>query len=604
MLRELKALGKYMREDEGVGGLDIFMDIQKLEGFDNIITIDFSQETESYVFSGVTVHDMPGRESKLLYKFGSSRGGDRTPTSCVTEVEKTVPRIFDWFSKEESDSELIAAATAAYEEQGENIQTAVEEKYNSVDGGAVLTVRFEKDGELRFIGAFDIFQDALKRNEITNWYHKYDTDSVSEDATCAVCGQQKQVFGYAFPLNFYTVNNPRLAPDFEQGRSWQNIPICEDCGIDLTIGEKFLEDRAKFSYYIGENVQYYVIPSFPIGEPVTEILQNTAANSDEPFLECEGFYRERGQNEFPLTMTFLFYQDEQSSKKVQKYVEDVAPSHLLEADEALQDAYLDIYEGRKLDVGIEENQSIRQLNTLIFRVLPQPDRDDSGQTDKKAFFNDALFLTEKILKAEPVKFEYLLDLFVPEIMSQFRNNEYYPVYAVRTFMFLEFLNAIDIVEGYGDTMTQDFEQLMADLETIENETLNEFFENYGHAFDTAEKRAIFLEGVLAQHLMDKQQAMRNSDDAPFRKKLSSLRLNERKLKELFPRIDDDLETYNEAGERKFRSDYTALKQTIGHYLIEADEQGWELEDTELRYYFMLGLSLNKAFKDRSNNGGN
>jgi CRISPR-associated protein Cas8b/Csh1 subtype I-B len=260
---------------------------------------------------------------------------------------------------------------------------------------------------------------------------------------------------------------------------------------------------------------------------------------------------------------------------------------------------------------MEENDSITGLSNLLYKVLPRSDPEDDKK--KLAYINDSLFLTERILKGESIEFEYLLDLFIPELLTRFRKGQDYQRYCIRTFMLLEFLRDLGdkedrtLIEGYDHTMNKSFEQLMEEIETTEDETLKEFFENYGHALGTAEKRAAFLEGVLAQHLMDKQRGVRGDEDsagdAPFQKKLSNLRLNERKLKDLFPQIREYLGIYNEAGDAELRSGYPDLEATLGHYFLEAEEEGWNLDEKELRYFFMLGLSLNKAFKGDHNNGG-
>jgi CRISPR-associated protein Csh1 len=145
-----------------------------------------------------------------------------------------------------------------------------------------------------------------------------------------------------------------------------------------------------------------------------------------------------------------------------------------------------------------------------------------------------------------------------------------------------------------------YEQIVEDLDTGENENLKEFFSDHSEAFDTPEKKAVFLEGVLAQNLMDKQRMMRETDEPPFRKKLANLRLNSNKVKQLFPEISQTLDIYNSKAEPQYRNSYSDLRETIGHYLLLSDQNNWSISDDEISYFFTLGMSLNQVFKNNNN----
>ncbi len=119
------------------------------------------------------------------------------------------------------------------------------------------------------------------------------------------------------------------------------------------------------------------------------------------------------------------------------------------------------------------------------------------------------------------------------------------------------------------------------VESIEN-----FLKEYNVAFDAPDKRATFLLGVLARFLLDVQYANRKS--TPFRSKLSGLRLDESKLKRLFPEIVEKLEEYD--------VHYPRLKEYISKTLVEAENSGWNLSKDKISYYFALGLNLGGIFK--------
>ncbi len=113
-----------------------------------------------------------------------------------------------------------------------------------------------------------------------------------------------------------------------------------------------------------------------------------------------------------------------------------------------------------------------------------------------------------------------------------------------------------------------------------------FLKEYEVAFDKPDKKATFLLGVLTKFLLDVQCANRGS--TPFRSKLSGLRLDEKKIKSLFPEIVEKLEEYNVS--------YAQLQEYISKSLVEAENNGWTVSKDEISFYFALGLNLGGAFK--------
>ena len=135
-------------------------------------------------------------------------------------------------------------------------------------------------------------------------------------------------------------------------------------------------------------------------------------------------------------------------------------------------------------------------------------------------------------------------------------------------------------------------KLMEEIKIKDSEKMENFFSEFLRAFDTPDKKAVFLEGVLVSFLLDVQYAKRK--DTPFRKKLHGLRLNKRLVKRLFPEIIEKLRQYD-AGY------YSWLETLISKYFIEADESAWIISDDEISYYFTLGLNFGRIFKGSEQN---
>ena len=612
MLRALQELGAYLIENEGRGSLDDYLDTDKMTDYDRVIAVQFRQSDGGYTFDDVAIYDLDSRESDVMYKWGSPRGGDWTPTSRVTRIHTlnqkkdpetkmdTITRVFElWFQKAKLDDPKVGEVVKEYESREAELRDAIVEKYGRISGEeAVLTVQYEDDdGAMSFISGFDLFVDAIKIKVATKWAEKHDEESRSEDDRCTLCHEQRAVLGFAFPFAFYTVDNKKFAPDFDRGRSWQNLPLCEDCALELRVGRNFVEEN-NFSFHIGEPLQYYVVPSFPIGGPkddrlMVNILEGSGGR-DYSFMHAERFY-EQTDVEYPVNLDIVIYRSEQSSQKIERHVEEVSPPWMRKADQTLRDTHSIIYLKHSLtniDHQLDDTETLKQLDTLIYRTLP------NTYGDPKGFLNDALDLTERILTGDDIEYDRLLALVSDEIHSRLRNNNNYRGYVLRVFLLHTFLTRLDILKHHGSPM-KDYEDIKANWEETVPDDVQQFFADFPEAFNTPAKRAVFLEGVLAQHLIDVQSQIRNSNDAPLRKKLSGLRLTVDRVQTLLPDLYQDIDAYDRKSD--YPIEYRALRTATARYFAEADDKGWNLPDEEVRYCFVLGMSLNRVFKERSEN---
>lgn len=164
--------------------------------------------------------------------------------------------------------------------------------------------------------------------------------------------------------------------------------------------------------------------------------------------------------------------------------------------------------------------------------------------------------------------------------------------ALKSLYLLDFLLELGLV--CSDFRTKKFKEvkLMGETKIKDSEIVENFFSEFSRAFDTPDKKAVFLEGVLVSFLLDVQYAKRK--DTPFRKKLHGLKLNRRLIKRLFLEIIEKLRQYD-AGY------YSWLETLISKYFIKADENGWIISDDEISYYFALGLNFGRVFKGGEQN---
>jgi CRISPR-associated protein Csh1 len=621
MLRALQELGEYLIEHENRGGLSDYLSIDKLDSEETLLAVQFAANNGDYVYDGVTVYDLEGQKEDILYLKDWHNTHDETPTSKIHRIDTleekderegavrndAIDWIFEgWFENEiEGDEPLVQATQAEYESKEATIRADTKEQCQSADDpdSCVLTVQYERaDGEMHFIGDFDLFVEAVRTKAAENWAEKHSTTSSGEDERCTLCHEQREeVFGFAFPLPLYTVDNRKYAPDFEQADSWQNIPVCGDCALELRVAVNFIEDES-FSFYLGDTIEYYIIPNFPLEGPVDDelmsaVVEGTGTDRQYSFMQAEGIYETYEEPDYPLMLDLVFYTTSQSNQQVERYVRNVEPPWIRKADQTLREVYDNIYgqgELAAVDYELDDPESLKQLDRLIYNTLPGI-KDDS-YADPEAYWSEALALLEAILKGDQVNYDRLLSIFDDELRSRFRNDGNYRGYVLRVFLLLTFLNRLDILPQDEVNSMQSYEEIMSDWGENAPGDLERFFNEFPDAFEQPAKRAVFVEGVLAQHLMDVQSQVR-SGDPPLRKQLSGLRFTTDRAREFLPRLFRDIDAYDRKSD--YPVEYRNLREAAATYFTQADANEWSISDEEVRYYFTLGMSLNRVFKSDS-----
>ena len=196
-----------------------------------------------------------------------------------------------------------------------------------------------------------------------------------------------------------------------------------------------------------------------------------------------------------------------------------------------------------------------------------------------------------ILKGTVMDEKTLVQSYITKIRSIFRNDSgswNLNVQTMQSFLLHSVLLNIGILEG-GNQMSND--EILESMDLTKNVAKNvkAFLDEHTNAINTAEKKGIFLQGVLTRFLLAVQYS--NLRSSPFREKLFGLRLDERKIKKLFPQIIEKL--------REYKISYSWLEELISKYLLLCDDQGWSLTNNEISYYFALGLTLGQTFKEKS-----
>ncbi|MER3447659.1 MAG: hypothetical protein C4291_12850 [Candidatus Dadabacteria bacterium] len=264
MIQAIKEVGDTILRRENKTPLSTLIQNPKAE---NVVAIVFEKRWDSFEFLEVKLEEFDsGKVDRYLYRKGSANGANITPTSKVTEIEKTFNlKIKGWFegmnlSSFEIDEEgklFLSGLKSAFIATKEKIRNKLKDYEN--ERNMMLTVKIKEEEKEKYIGDYKVFQSYLLQT-VT----KKDTKVAGTNRLCSLCEVTKSsVLGKLDTFKFYTLDKPGfISSGFKEEDAWKNYPVCSDCKLSLEEGKKFLIDKRRFNFY---GFPYYIIPKFMIG---------------------------------------------------------------------------------------------------------------------------------------------------------------------------------------------------------------------------------------------------------------------------------------------------------------------------------------------------
>ena len=614
MLEAVKILGEYLIKTEDIKELDILIENSRISKTLKAFIIELIYEEDKLKYSKIYLEDFSKTKSKsYLYRHFRHERYDVTLTSKLSyesRPEKTIEKIktrwdlwFKYFSGIYIEDKLFKALFQAYKENKEKIFHDLLEIYKNVNTdekrNSIITIKINQDDQEKYFRDLDIFNEIFENEAKKKFYYKHKVESKGI-SFCYLCKDKKEVYGYASPFAFFTVNKKGFAPNFQQAQSWKQLPICSSCALKLISGREFI-DKYLFKNLYGYN--YYVIPKFILGDIDNDLIEDI--KDLESRKDLKNIFHEEDdildlikEKKNYITLIFAFCRRKQQYLDIVKYVEDIPPSwintiytcfenliqkHSLFEEESLQrlvgkkwshDFIYGKWEGKYL-LGLK-------LAGLIRSFFPSSKQ--TGVYNK--YFIDII---GDILAERTISEDLLIDAFLREIRNKFVNDQHWSakILVLKSFYLYLFLYELNLIKRKMVLKMNEKNEKLVKLELSDKaKKLNNFFEEFNGIFNNSEKKALFSIGVLTKFLLDVQYAKRKS--RPFRAKLYGLKLDIKKVKKLFPEIIEKLRQYDIA--------YPWLEQLISKYMIEADNQGWVITRDEVSYYFTLGLNLGKKFK--------
>jgi len=629
MIEATKEIGKYALEKEGKNindPLNILIDNPesnpKNPAYKKVLIIHITKEDEKYKYKGVEIEEYDSKKvNNYLYKQGSSNGSDITPTSRVTTIESTFEKtkILPWFKQYtklglDENTNFLVKIGECLRSNKDKILNDLKEKYSTIGKKekSIITLKIDN----KYIGEIDIFKKILVEESKKGFYSKYGKTSKAENEICCVCNERKsEVYGFVDTYKFYTVDKPGfVSGGFHQEDAWKVYPVCLNCALLLDAGKKYINNNLNFNFY---GFKYYLIPKFINNEDkhIKEVLELMEKQQDPKFRKTEinrltqdekEILEIIGEQKNYLNVNFMFYDapkgPDGSVFNILLYIEDILPSRLKKLFEVKKEVdKIDIF--KECLVPVFENkkktgETPMEFNFGIVRTF-FPKKSNNQTYDK--YFLD---IVNKIFTNKLVDYYFLLQFIMQKIRNEFVNDYPTKISTLQGFMLLNYLNKLNILKINKKIGTSKMEPttnvlgkaILEKEEEIKQKT-DVFFKQFANFFDSDAKKAIFLEGVLTQFLLDIQYQERKA--TPFRVKLKGLKLDEKEIKALLPEIQNKLEEYG-------KNYYKQLESIISDYFVSAGNE-WKLTTDEISFYFVLGMNLSYKFKSKKeeeNKNGN
>jgi CRISPR-associated protein Csh1 len=535
-------------------------------GYPYSLNILLTEKNGEFYWEGTEIEETSDDFRQYLFRNGSSRGTNYSPTARITTLSNTFnQKVLGWFKKvQRSSNSTKTYFSAIYKlltDKQDSILAELEDKFTQLNDRAIISLKING----RFLYDIPAFVDAF-----LFLVNEKDLELSASNQVCSICGQRKDtVIGKMSVFRFYTLDKPGfVAGGFDEQQAWRNYPVCLACKTFIEEGRRIIEDRLRFNFY---GLSYLLIPKFILSpnlddEDYQSIFQFLYSQDKEIRLQHkkaqsfmtteEDILETLADVNNKLAVNLIFLQKIQSAERILLLIEDVLPSRLKELF--------------KTKIRIEQllySEGTHPFHFGFIRTF------FSSSVDK--YFLD---IVDSVFKERSLHFPFLLKFIMQEIRKDFyeagsNSSFFYKVrQAIAVVLFLEQSGVLEM-KG-GNAMGSRFDSL---------------FEVFGQQMDTNEKKAIFLLGALTQMLLDVQQSKRNSK--PFLKQLMSLKMDERTIKGLLPKVINKLQEYD-----AYQRSHQQLAEEIST-LFMAAQKNWRMSIDELNFYFVCGMNLVSKVKE-------
>ncbi len=579
MIQKLAKLGEIVPKDMFPANP---LGLKKEYDVEYIVFLEFSfdEKKEKWGFEKITTEEYSSSKlDKYLFKSFKGRATSEFPTIDVYTTDDLVEDGEVSFTESKKGRELVYILNKYKGEFDgiiellENDRAITEELKEKINDLPRFALSLKLDGE--YPGDSEWIAPKIellksRQGDKNHYTYKGKRYEVANKICSVTEKEENSIWGYVTPhkdYKFYAVKTEigAVPGGFDAKKAWKNFPVSPSGAEILERGAKFMEEHLKFRF-CGYN--YFLIPE--------RILNQ--GNADEYLEDLQDFkkFKTSGEDEVNRSLendllellkddnnsanyTLFFYEINNAEFKILSVVEDVFPSYFRKIFEAKN-----LAESHDVFQGLKSNEEFYDIKFNF--------------SDLKTFFPETkpfLEVVRSIFMQKQIDYTYILDVFIKNIRVDFTNNRNTQYKTLKAYLILNLLQGLKLIKQSktGDNV-------------IMKNKYEEFFKEHSDFFDSAAKKGVFLEGVLTKKLLNIQYEMRSA--TPFRSQLNSLKLDERIVKKLFPKIIDKLESYD-------RNYYKNLETEISKYFLRSDFK--KISNDEISFYFTMGLNLAKEFED-------
>lgn len=592
--------------------LEIFTEDFKGTKYNKVLEVRISNRDGLYEFDKINLREYKdGLKFKYLYRSGSSRGTDITPTAKITEPKKTYfNKLVQGFAEAIDYSDMTSNEESIQKQKLQNIYdiltnnseeilTQIEKIYNETPNKErffILTVVLKEGDEEYYIGDFQVFKRRIKDIPIQKFYHSAtnNKDSKGKNQICCICHSQKsEVFGLASPFAFYTIDKlGYISGGFNYEKSWKNYPVCRECAIQLELGKSYLDENLTLSFY---GRRFYLIPNLIYDKDLDPVLKKYQRefNRDEGEEKEENkksnkmtikenriennIFKILGQEENNITFDLMFIEVNNNALNILLNIEDVYPSTF----KKLYETWKDI-KNMEFFCDITYLANFSYLN-ILFNIK-----------ENNRYF---LEIVDNIIGKGKIEYKFLITFINAKLKESFKKEErgemvngednYYTA-TFRAYTFLYYLYKIGKFKNKGKEGVKDMDREIWDIKDFDSKraAFEDYFEKNTAFFDSNSKKAVFMIGYLSKKLINLQ-AEKEGGRKPFMSKLNGLTLNKKDVLRIFPQIQGKLMEYG-------KEYYDEELLYTSEFLIDSDHLK-DLSNLDIPLYFSLGMNMVKKF---------
>jgi len=619
MIEALKTIGEYAKNKSNESLLTQLVDNPNSNGqYGKVLLIVFGYEKGEVRYWGIEVEEFTkDKLDKYSYKYGNPRGGDLTPTSKITDLEKTFVRIQNPLDKvcsslkgNKKNERIILKVNDILRDKeiSDLIYQELAEVYSKLDGNAILTLAVNKQNKRLYVGDFEEFTDSLleryeKKFYQKSSYSKAEKNSVGYDNVCYICSKRSsKTYGFVGTYSFYTLDKPGFTSGgFNRGEAWKNYPVCPECARTLELGKDYLEENLSARFC---GINYLIIPKTIFtteGENRQEVFNVLEYLEEHKRMsltkEAKNRLTDTQEELFALMKDFsnyinfnlMFYEEQNSAFRILLYVEDVLPSYIQEifaAKEAVDS------ESIFKDLTGKDGEKF----SLYFSFKLISDFFYVNQANKPDFTKQFLEITNSVFRGQQISYLQLIERFISHLQEKFRNGESTWYDNLKALMILKFLDKLNLIPD----MRKGEYSLSITGQGEYRKKIEDFLEAHSDILNSNAKILAFLEGVLTQKLLNIQKS--ETDGAtPFMARLNGLKINKKILMRIYTEAINKLEEYK-------ANYYKQLEEMISDYILVSNLD--EISNDEMSFYFVTGMNqagkftFDKKDKEDKTDGSN